>query len=484
MFRKLWRTSPEATEASRLAALADAAEAQARIDRAHADSLAERARAQAAEAQAHADADKAQAAAEKRKLRSELELAPLRDAHRKLEAGRAAEERAHEQSRRAHEHDLMRKARAALTGRTFVTAAFVGVNLVAIAGQGRAYGYGWEGWTKAGVLECIALAVGWIGHQALISGRPARGKRCASYALALYMAIVNYAAVADDWWPTPMAAGVALCSLMSPWLWGMYSRHIHADKLDAAGVVPPRAPDFPPLRWVLWFRPTLDAYRWGVREGVSDWRTCVEGWAHEQEQARATAVADAEKVRTLAKAEEETVRMTAMAMRTDAEQERTRALLESVRADLLSAYGHVATADTIADAVLGSPRHPRSIEGLDGDEDPPQDNDDRDREEPDEDDQLPELPALPSAEELARLDDRQKLARARITVYLAREQDIQLQGRGAELARAYDMSPRWGQTRVKEQGTPLFALAGSVVRDDELEDENEDQPGQSGGVAR
>ncbi|GAA2657689.1 hypothetical protein [Nonomuraea recticatena] len=492
------KITPEEAEARRLRALADAAEAQARIDRANADAAAERARAHAAETHAHAEAEKANAVAEKRRLRAELELAPLRDAHAKLQAERAQEDRAQAEDRRAHQHELMRRARAALTGRTFVTLAFAGVNGVAIWGQGKAYGDTWDAWFKAGVLECIALAVGWIGHQALINGRPARGKRIASYVIGLYMAVVNYSAFAEGWMPTAQAAGVALCSLVSPWLWGMYSRHVHADKLDDAGVVPQRAPDFPPLRWAFWYRQTLAEYRWGVRVGESDWRKCVAGWAHEQEEMRTAAQAEAERVRLAAESEQDRVRMTAERVRTVEERQCTGALLDDVRADLMRAYGHLATADVIANALLGPPTPARSLGPANGEQpsgrhhapdphdhprdphdphpkDPRGGESDPPNEDDGDDDKLPALPGLPAPEELEHLDDREKLVRARFTVWLARQQGIDLRGRGAELARAYVMSPRWGQKRVAEETTPLFALKGQVVKEGEDEREDEEE---------
>lgn len=492
---RIRKITPEEAEARRLRALADAAEAQARIARAHAETAEQQARAHTA--QAHAQAEQARAQAEqaranaveeRRKIRAELELAPLREAHAQLQEAQAEQERAQARERRAHRRRGMRKALDALQGRAFVFAAFVGVNLIAVDAQAQAFGAGPEGWAKAGVLECVALAVGWIGHQALKLGRPAKGKRLASYAIALLMAAINYSHFSHGLEPTFEAVAYAFCSLVSPWLWGMYSRHLHADKLEDAGVEVVRAPDFPILRWVFWPRPTLAAYRWGVRTGQSDWRTCVDGWAGEQEEMRKIAEAEAH----AAEAERDAMRTQQERMRTSAEQGRTWSVVDDVRADLMHAYGHLITADRIADALLGpapgaralapantqpSGAHAAAAEA-NGQNPAPHDGSDDDGEGGP---ALPPLPAIPAPAEAQRMDEGEKLSRGRLTVYLARLYGIDLAGRGAELGRAYDMSARWGQVRVKEETRMLFALPGRVLDSDDSDDGGSHGDGDGGG---
>ncbi|HUR07983.1 MAG TPA: hypothetical protein VM347_35945 [Nonomuraea sp.] len=150
----------------------------------------------------------------------------------------------------------------------------LGVNLVAVSGQ--AMSFMQRGlpplWAilAAGIVESVAVYVSWHAHVALREGDAAWATRTWSYAIGAGASYLSYTHVQD--YPELFAA----CSLASPWLWSMHSRHLHRQDLREAGLIDPRAPKFSALRWALHTKETFAAFKWAISEGVQSPHIAVE----------------------------------------------------------------------------------------------------------------------------------------------------------------------------------------------------------------
>ena len=76
--------------------------------------------------------------------------------------------------------------------------------------------------------------------------------------------------LSHDWSPTGLALVFAGFSVLSPWLWGTWSKAKHRAALRTAGAIDPRAVRFSLARWVLYPRATFAAYRRAVWVGETD----------------------------------------------------------------------------------------------------------------------------------------------------------------------------------------------------------------------
>ncbi len=191
--------------------------------------------------------------------------------------------------RRAQSAERMR-----LAGRLAVMSITnLGVNLVAVAGQAIAFVE--RGWPTpaaalaAGIIESVAVYVSWHAHVALREGDAAWRLRMTSYAIGAAAGYLSYTHV--PMYPELFAA----CSLASPWLWSMHSRHLHRKDLREQGLIDPRAPKFSALRWALHTGETFTAFRWAVGEGVQSPHAAV-SMVRQQRTVEATrrAIADAQ----------------------------------------------------------------------------------------------------------------------------------------------------------------------------------------------
>lgn len=444
---KLFRRDDVARRADHARAEADLAEAKARMAQAK---IAE----EEANARQAAIREKAEAAARRRELQRQIELAPLEAEARRAEEIRLAAEHSHAQAKRSlaeatagEEAKNRRREANAVRARHFVTAAFVGSTLVAMGGQVVAYheGLGWLlifSVAVAVVIESLSLAMQHQANQAYLEGDAAGSLQAGSYLLACYVAVLNYSHWSDGWAPTEEAALFAFCSLISPWLWAAHAKSEHRAQLRAAGRARPRAPRFGLLRWLLWRGETFAALSWAVRNSESDPNAAVIGLRLER------------------------LAETADGLLTD-----THTILSDARlsladarvslADAAWAYFSLAQANAGESSARGGESSPRGAKGEQGSCESGDDDDPG----------LEPLPALPAPEELAAMSGAERLTRARITVKLARQAGIELEGRGAELARAYGRSDKWGQLRIREDMPPMFAIPASV--DDEDDDRQE-----------
>ncbi|TMR99483.1 hypothetical protein [Nonomuraea basaltis] len=158
-------------------------------------------------------------------------------------------------------------ARAQTAGRLAVMSITnVGVNVVAVAGQFLVFqAMGWPTLLAvlgAAIVESVAVYVSWHAHVALREGDSAWWQRMTSYLIGAAAGYLNFTHVPET--PELFAA----CSLASPWLWSMHSRHLHRKDLRQKKLIDPRAPKFSPLRWVLHTGETFAAFRWAVGEGI------------------------------------------------------------------------------------------------------------------------------------------------------------------------------------------------------------------------
>jgi hypothetical protein len=131
------------------------------------------------------------------------------------------------------------------------------VNAVAFAGQ-LAFLREHLPWPLAGqvmmavALESIAIYLAFHAHLAQLANDSALRLRLGAYGFALIIAACNYSHYAGPHWrPTFAAVAVALCSAVSPWLWGIHSRRASRDALLASRLIEPHALRLGPTRW-LW----------------------------------------------------------------------------------------------------------------------------------------------------------------------------------------------------------------------------------------
>ncbi|UBU16703.1 hypothetical protein [Nonomuraea gerenzanensis] len=209
--------------------------------------------------------------------------------HRAALSERAGELAEQEQTRIVAEADAeaernrakWRKRREVWTERTrtagrllVMSTTNLGVNLVAVSGQAMAFLQ--RGlppvWAilAAGIVESVAVYVSWHAHVALREGDAAWTTRMTSYLIGAGAGYLSYTHVQD--YPELFAA----CSLASPWLWSMHSRHLHRQDLRAQGLIDPRAPKFSVLRWLLHTKETFAAFKWAISEGVQSPHVAVE----------------------------------------------------------------------------------------------------------------------------------------------------------------------------------------------------------------
>ncbi|WP_336214877.1 hypothetical protein [Nonomuraea sp. LPB2021202275-12-8] len=218
-----------------------------------------------------ADPDKERRALEAERLRIERRRL-ARDARRADVRTAEADQRDRDETARVdreRQRAETRKrwqARAQLVGRTAVMSVTnVGVNVVAVAGQFLVFHeLAWPvllAVLGAAIVESVAVYVSWHAHVALREGDSAWRTRMTSYLIGAGAGYLNYTHV-------PLVPELfAACSLASPWLWSMHSRHLHRKDLRDNGLIDPRAPKFSPLRWLLHFGETFAAFRWAVGEG-------------------------------------------------------------------------------------------------------------------------------------------------------------------------------------------------------------------------
>jgi hypothetical protein len=165
----------------------------------------------------------------------------------------------------------------AAQGRTIAAAVpVVLVNAVAFAGQ-LAFLREHLPWPLAGqvmvalALESVAIYLAWHAHLAQLANDSALRLRLAAYGFALVIATANYSHyAAADWRPTFAAVAVALCSAISPWLWGVHSRRASRDRLIAAGLIEPHALRLGVTRWA-WHPYRSACVMWKATwEGITD----------------------------------------------------------------------------------------------------------------------------------------------------------------------------------------------------------------------
>jgi len=148
------------------------------------------------------------------------------------------------------------------------------VNVVAFAGQ---LSY-WAGVlvpalavVVAAALELIAVYVAYHAHLAQLANDSALRLRFAAYAIAAVIGALNYSHwCAPHWRPTPVAIVFALCSVLSPWLWGIHTRRASRDALMARKLIEPHALRLGATRWAWHPYRSARVMRAATWDGVTD----------------------------------------------------------------------------------------------------------------------------------------------------------------------------------------------------------------------
>lgn len=123
----------------------------------------------------------------------------------------------------------------------------------------------------AAAIESVGIYLAWEAHTALLEGDASGGLRLGSYAMGLLAGGLNYAHFAPALnQPTTAAVVFGVLSSISPVLWAIRSRRLHAKELRANGLIESRAVKFSRLRWLLYFRPTFRVFRYSVWHSIVD----------------------------------------------------------------------------------------------------------------------------------------------------------------------------------------------------------------------
>ena len=101
----------------------------------------------------------------------------------------------------------------------------------------------------AATFESGAVYLAWHAHMAMIRNDSATRLKLGAQLFALIMAAMNYSHYAVHWRPTVLAVGLGLMSLLSPSLWGIYSRRAARDRLMERGLIEEHAVRLGANRW-------------------------------------------------------------------------------------------------------------------------------------------------------------------------------------------------------------------------------------------
>lgn len=132
----------------------------------------------------------------------------------------------------------------------------------------------------AATFESVAVYLAWYAHMAQMKNDSATRLKLGAQLFALIMAGMNYSHYAVHWRPTVLAVGLGLMSLLSPSLWGIYSRRAARDKLMERGLIEEHAVRLGANRWT--WHP--------VRSVAVMWRAT---WAGENDPRRAIGLYEA-----------------------------------------------------------------------------------------------------------------------------------------------------------------------------------------------
>lgn len=184
-----------------------------------------------------------------------------RDEERAILEARRAERREARRLRREDRADRAAGTAGAAGGWARRTAPVVGaavpvamVNATAFVGQ-FAYIRDHVPWVLPGQIlvaatfESVAVYLAWYAHMAQMKNDSATRLKLGAQLFALIMAGMNYSHYAVHWHPTVLAVGLGLMSLLSPSLWGIYSRRAARDKLMERGLIEEHAVRLGANRW-------------------------------------------------------------------------------------------------------------------------------------------------------------------------------------------------------------------------------------------
>ena len=134
-------------------------------------------------------------------------------------------------------------------------------------------------------LESIAVYLAFQAHLAQLADDSALRLRLFAYGVALIIAALNYSHYcAPGWRPTAVAVTAALCSAISPWLWGIHSRRESRDRLLAAGKIDKHALRLGATRWVWHPLRSFQVMFRSTWRGTTSPRKAIRGWERERQE--------------------------------------------------------------------------------------------------------------------------------------------------------------------------------------------------------
>lgn len=158
------------------------------------------------------------------------------------------------------------------------------VNLAAVIAQYQFIRQHLPTWGPAGQLllalaiESIAIQLSYFAHLAMTAGDSFAKLRISALGFAGLVAFANGSHYLSDGRITFASVAVALCSISSPILWGIYSRRQSRDKLLAQGLIEGHAVRLGSARWLYWPVRSFRVFRYAAWLGEQNPGSAIEQW--------------------------------------------------------------------------------------------------------------------------------------------------------------------------------------------------------------
>jgi hypothetical protein len=141
-------------------------------------------------------------------------------------------------------------------------------------------------------IESIAIQLSYFAHLAMVSGDSYAKLRISAIGFAVLVGFANGSHYLSDGRITFAAIAVALCSISSPILWGVYSRRVSRDRLLAQGLVEGHSVRLGSARWFYWPIRTLHVFRISTWSGETRPDIAIQNWEQEETERKAQAQRD------------------------------------------------------------------------------------------------------------------------------------------------------------------------------------------------
>ena len=139
-------------------------------------------------------------------------------------------------------------------------------------------------------IEGISVYLTAMAHAAVMANQAGGSLRLGSYVLGIVMGALNYAHFAGaSLQPNATAVTFGMLSSLSPWLWAIYSRHVHRVALARLGLTEPRGVRLSTARRIWHPIRSVAVYSYASWVGIQDPRVAVEAWMSATKMGRRTA---------------------------------------------------------------------------------------------------------------------------------------------------------------------------------------------------